>query len=80
MYQFGKLEIVTEGDDSLRNDYYILSPTKETSSFNTYVLLAGLEYRMTKNQSINFDSNFTSVSGGNGLNDRLIQLRYIYRF
>ncbi len=75
-----RLEIVTEGDDSLRNDYYILSPTKETSSFNTYVLLAGLEYRMTKNQSINFDSNFTSVSGGNGLNDRLIQLRYIYRF
>jgi hypothetical protein len=75
-----KLEIVTEGDDSLRNDYYILSPTKETSAFNTYVLLAGLQYRMTKNQSINFDSNFTSVSGGNGLNDRLIQLRYIYRF
>ena len=75
-----RLEIVTEGDDSLRNDYYILSPIKETSSFNTYVLLAGLEYRMTKNQSINFDSNFTSVSGGNGLNDRLIQLKYLYRF
>lgn len=74
------LDIVTGDDDSLQNDYYELSPTTDISEFDTYVLLAGAEYRLSRNQSLVFDSNFTSVSGGSGLNDRLVQLRYIYRF
>ncbi len=74
------LDIVSGDDDSLQNDYYVLSPAKDITEFNTYVLLAGAEYRLTSKQSLIFDSNFTTVSGGSGLNDRLVQLRYIYRF
>lgn len=74
------LDIETGDDDSLQNDYYVLSATKDISEFNTYVFLAGAEYRLTSKQSLVFDSNFTTVSGGSGLNDRLVQLRYIYRF
>lgn len=74
------LEIQNTEDDSLLNDYYALSAEQEVSEFNTYVFLAGAEYKLSRNQSLVFDSNFTSVSGGNGLNDRLVQLRYIYRF
>ncbi len=74
------LEIANSDDTSLLNDYYILSQTLNKSEFNTYVFLAGAEYRLGTNQSLVFDSNFTSVSGGSGLNDRLVQLRYVYRF
>lgn len=74
------LEILNAEDESLLNDYYGLSALTERSEFNTYVILAGAEYRFSRNQSLVLDSNFTSVSGGNGLNDRLVQLRYVYRF
>jgi len=74
------LEILNSEDNTLQNDYYVLSDTKDVSEFNTYVLLVGAEYKIARNQSLVFDSNFTTVSGGSGLNDRLVQLRYIYRF
>lgn len=74
------LEIQNTEDESILNDYYTLSATKQVSEFNTYVLLAGAEYNLGRNQSLVFDSNFTAVSGDSGLNDRLVQLRYIYRF
>lgn len=74
------LEIQNSQDESFLNDYYSLSATRNLSEFNTYVFLAGAEYKLGKNHSLVFDSNFTNVSGSNGLNDRLAQLRYIYRF
>lgn len=74
------LEIENSEDESFLNDYYSLSTTRDLSEFNTYVFLAGAEYELAENHSLVFDSNFTNVSGSNGLNDRLVQLRYIYRF
>jgi hypothetical protein len=74
------LEIQNSQDESFLNDYYSLSATRNLSEFNTYVFLAGAEYKLGKNHYLVFDSNFTNVSGSNGLNDRLAQLRYIYRF
>jgi hypothetical protein len=74
------LQIENSEDESFLNDYYSLSATQNISEFNTYVFLAGAEYKLGDNHSLVFDSNFTNVSGSNGLNDRLVQLRYIYRF
>ena len=67
-------------DDSYLNDYYALSEEETISEFSTFVILAGAEYKFAENHSLVFNSNFTSVSGNNALNDRIVQLRYIYRF
>lgn len=74
------LDIENTEDESFLNDYYSLSANRNVSEFNTYVFLAGAEYKLGEKHSLIFDSNFTNVSGSNGLNDRLMQLRYIYRF
>lgn len=67
-------------DDNYLNDYYELSTDQERSKFNTFVLIAGAEYKLAEQHSLVFSSNFTNVSGRNSLNDRVVQLRYIYRF
>ncbi len=74
------LSIENGEDSNFFNDYYVLSDTRNISNFGTYVLLAGAEYRLDNNHSFLFDSNFTNVSGANSINDRVVQLRYIYRF
>ena len=74
------LEINNANDSNFYNDYYVLSSTSTRSEFGTYVFLAGAEYKITNNHSLIFDSNFTNVSGVNSLNDRTVQLRYIFRF
>lgn len=74
------LEIVNGEDANFLNDYYELSDMVNTNSFGTYVLLASAEYRLTNKHSFLFDSNFTNVSGTNSINDRVVQLRYTYRF
>lgn len=72
---------VANGEDSdFFNDYYVLSETQNSSNFGTYVFIAGAEYKLDNNHSFLFDSNFTNVSGQNSINDRVVQLRYIYRF
>ncbi len=72
---------VANGEDSnFLNDYYVLSDIQNSSVFGTYVLIAGAEYKLDNNHSFLFDSNFTNVSGRNSINDRVVQLRYIYRF
>lgn len=74
------LQVEDGGDNEFLNDYYVLSPTATRSKFGTYVLLTGAEYRLDQNHSFIFDSNFTNVTGENSLNDRIVQLRYVYRF
>ncbi len=72
---------VANGEDSdFFNDYYVLSETQNSSTFSTYVFIAGAEYKLDNNHSFIFDSNFTNVSGVNSINDRVVQLRYIFRF
>lgn len=72
---------VANGEDAdFFNDYYELSDIQNSSTFSTYVFIAGAEYKLDNNHSFLFDSNFTNVSGKNSINDRVIQLRYIYRF
>lgn len=67
-------------DDNFLNDFYRLSDTRTRRTFSTYVLIAGAEYRFNQSHSLIFDSNVTNVSGVNTLNDRVMQLRYLYRF
>ena len=74
------LEVQNSTDSDFYNDYYVLSENSTTSKFGTYVFIAGSEYKITDRHSLVFDSNFTNVSGANSLNDRTVQLRYIYRF
>ncbi|MBO6522691.1 MAG: hypothetical protein JJ971_02605 [Balneolaceae bacterium] len=74
------LSIENGEDSNFFNDYYVLSDERNSSNFGTYVLIAGAEYRLDNNHSFLFDSNFTNVSGANSINDRVVQLRYIYRF
>ncbi|MFV1882921.1 MAG: hypothetical protein ACMZ7B_00305 [Balneola sp.] len=74
------LSIANGEDSNFFNDYYILSAEQNASNFGTYVFIAGAEYRLDNNHSFLFDSNFTNVTGVNSINDRVIQLRYIYRF
>ena len=74
------LQVQNTEDDSYLNDYYVLSDTETVSEFSTFVMLAGAEYKLAENHSLVFSSNLTNVSGNNALNDRIVQLRYIYRF
>ncbi len=74
------LSLANSEDTDFFNDYYVLSDERTTSNFGTYVFIAGAEYRLDNNHSFLFDSNFTNVSGASNFNDRVVQLRYIYRF
>lgn len=74
------LSVANGEDANFLNDYYVLSDTQNSSTFGTYVFIAGAEYKLDNNHSFLFDSNFTNVSGNNSINDRVVQLRYIYRF
>jgi hypothetical protein len=74
------LEIRNAENNSFLDDYYELSPTSVLNEFSTFVMLAGAEYKLAEKHSLVFNSNFTNVSGNNALNDRVVQLRYIYRF
>lgn len=76
-----RILLVQNGDDdSYLNDYYSLSDETSISEFNTFVFIAGAEYKLAENHSLVFNTNLTNVSGENSLNDRIVQLRYIYNF
>lgn len=74
------VEIAGDEDDEPLNDYFILGAGRQQSDFGTYVLQAGARYDFDSNHSLLFESSFTNVSGSAQENDRLVQLRYIYRF
>lgn len=74
------VEIAGGEDDEPLNDYFVLGAGRQQSDFGTYVLQAGARYDFDSNHSLLFESSFTNVSGSAQENDRLVQLRYIYRF
>lgn len=70
-------------NDNPRDNYYVLSDNPSdisTNNFNTYVLQSGARYNFDDHHSLVFDANFTNVGGSNNANDRMVQLRYVYRF
>lgn len=71
--------------DNLLDDYFEADPTnKSFSEQNTYIVRGGATYNFNQNHSLLFDASFTNVSvktaGVVIPNDRVVQLRYVYRF
>ena len=71
--------------DNLLDDYYVPDLTTSNSTEQTsYIMRGGASYNFNKFHSLLFDASFTNVSvrtaGVNIPNDRVIQLRYVYRF
>ncbi|MEX0845954.1 MAG: hypothetical protein WD022_11775 [Balneolaceae bacterium] len=72
-----------ELNDNPRDNYYVLSddPADITeNNFKTYVFQTGARYNIDDHHSLIFDANMTNVGGANTANDRIVQLRYVYRF
>ena len=65
---------------TIRDDYYVLGNTVDENNFQTYVLQAGAQFDIDENHGLIFDANLTNVSGRNNANDRIVQLRYVFRF
>lgn len=63
-----------------RDDYYVLGNTADENNFQTYVLQAGAQFDIDENHGLIFDANLTNVSGRGNANDRIVQLRYVFRF
>ena len=71
--------------DNLLDDYYVPDFTSTNSSEQTsYIIRGGASYNFNRSHSLLFDASFTNVSvktaGISIPNDRVIQLRYVYRF
>lgn len=72
-----------ELNDNPLDNYYELRDDAagiSINNFNTYVLQSGARYNFDDHHSLVFDANFTNVGGANNANDRIVQLRYVYRF
>lgn len=54
--------------------------TERETDFSTFVLRTGVQYDINQYHALLFDANFTNVSGDNISNDRIVQLRYIFKF
>lgn len=67
-------------DDISRDDYYELGDETTARNFKTYVIQAGAQFDINENHALIFNSNLTNVSGQNRANDRIAQLRYVFRF
>ncbi|MEX0608405.1 MAG: hypothetical protein WD016_03775 [Balneolaceae bacterium] len=72
--------IEDNGDTNSLNNYYFLGDEIANPSFATYALQAGAEYTLNEYHALIFDANLTNVSGQNRANDRIVQLRYVFRF
>ncbi|MEX0724207.1 MAG: hypothetical protein WD053_10025 [Gracilimonas sp.] len=74
--------LVTDMSDTetSRDDYYMLSNDESENNFKTYVLQAAARFDIDDNQALIFDANLTNVSGSGRANDRIVQLRYVFRF
>lgn len=68
------------GTESNRDDYYVLSEDVTKNRFQTYVLQTGARFNIDNYHSLIFDANLTNVSGAGRANDRIVQLRYVFRF
>lgn len=70
-------------NDNPQDNYYVLSDDPaniSTNNFNTFVIQSGARYNFDDQHSLIFDANLTNVGGANRANDRIVQLRYMYRF
>lgn len=63
-----------------KDDYYVLGNNVSENNFKTYVLQAGAQFDIDENQGLIFDANLTNVTGRGNANDRIVQLRYVFRF
>jgi hypothetical protein len=63
-----------------RDDYYELAPDVVKNKFQTYIIQAGARFNIDDYHALIFDANLTNVSGGGRANDRIVQLRYVFRF
>jgi hypothetical protein len=68
------------GTESNRDDYYVLSNNVTENNFQTYVMQTGSRFNIDNYHSLVFDANLTNVSGSGRANDRIVQLRYVFRF
>ncbi len=63
------------------DDYYEPANTDiSDSEFGTFVFRSGVQFDIDSNQALIFDANFTNVSLAGASNDRIVQLRYVFRF
>ncbi len=74
------LEIEDNGNDNPQDDYYVLSADKNESKFQTYIIQTGARFEIDDYHALIFDANLTNVSGAGSANDRIVQLRYVFRF
>ena len=75
------LEINENGTtEDPKDDYYEFGSVTETNAFQTYVVQLGVRYDFDQYHAVLFDANLTNISGGSQANDRIIQLRYLFRF
>ncbi len=76
--------ILDKESAKLLNDYYKADLTTRTKSEqNTYILRGGATYNFNQHHALLFDASFTNVQVNTGIsvpNDRIVQLRYVYRF
>lgn len=77
---YRNLEISNEGDNFSGNDYYFLGAETAQPAFSTFAIQAGAQYSMNESHVFIFDANLTNVSNANMANDRIVQLRYVFRF
>ncbi len=63
------------------DDYYEADPGQiQRNEFSTFVFRMGAEFNIDQNQALIFDANFNNVSLAGTANDRIVQLRYVFRF
>ncbi len=67
-------------NENPRDDYYVLSGQASENTFQTYVIQAGAQFDIDEHHAVLFDANLTNVSGSGRANDRIVQLRYVFRF
>lgn len=68
------------GTESTQDDYYVLSDNTTDDNFQTYVIQTGARFDIDNYHALIFDANLTNVSGSGRANDRIVQLRYVFRF
>lgn len=70
----------TQLNENPSDDYYVLSGQASQNTFQTYVIQAGAQFDIDEHHAVLFDANLTNVSGSGRANDRIVQLRYVFRF
>ncbi len=71
---------ISQADGDANNDYFILDNNSTKNNYGTYVFQTGAQYNVNEYHSFLFDANLTNVSGIGNTNDRIVQLRYIFKF